>query len=213
MKILVIGSAEQAAECQEKFGPAGQYVLCSSWMEAKPMLGETEVVFDFLGADSPPEQTPDIFVDTSRTTLAGWRKRHGVTHSRTFGFCGLPTFVRREILEAVVPAEDSLSDLERICQRLGTSFEVVGDQAGLVTPRVICMIINEAYLTLAEGTATRQDIDLAMKLGTNYPLGPFEWGERIGLANVVDVLRAAYEETRDERYRICPLLIEQARLA
>lgn len=177
------------------------------------MLEDTEVVFDFFGADSPPERIPDVFVDTSKIKLADWRKRYGVTHVRTFGFCGLPTFLRRDVLEVALPAGGSLSQLEKICQRLGTPFAVVVDQAGMVTPRVICMIINEAYFTLEEGTATRQDIDLAMKLGTNYPFGPFEWGQRIGLSNVVDVLKAVYEETRDERYQICPLLIEQARLA
>ncbi|HRG10176.1 MAG TPA: 3-hydroxyacyl-CoA dehydrogenase family protein, partial [Cyclobacteriaceae bacterium] len=57
-----------------------------------------------------------------------------------------------------------------------------------MTPRVICMIINEAYFTVEEGTATREDVDLAMKLGTNYPLGPFEWTEKIGLQNIVNVL-------------------------
>jgi 3-hydroxybutyryl-CoA dehydrogenase len=68
------------------------------------------------------------------------------------------------------------------------------------------MIINEAFYTVQEGTATRQDIDLAMKLGTNYPYGPFEWCERIGIRHVYELLQAMYDDTRDERYKVCPLL-------
>jgi 3-hydroxybutyryl-CoA dehydrogenase len=76
----------------------------------------------------------------------------------------------------------------------------------MVSPRVVCMIINEAFYTNAEGTASEKDIDLAMKLGTNYPLGPFEWAEKIGIENVYEVLEAVYEDTGDERYKINPQL-------
>ena len=68
------------------------------------------------------------------------------------------------------------------------------------------MIINEAYYTVEEGTATCEDIDLAMKLGTNYPYDPFEWTQKIGIRNVCQVLSAVFENTKDERYTICPLL-------
>lgn len=68
------------------------------------------------------------------------------------------------------------------------------------------MIINEAYYTVQEGTASRLDIDQAMKLGTNYPYGPFEWCQRIGIKHVYELLEAVYEDTHDERYKICSLL-------
>jgi 3-hydroxybutyryl-CoA dehydrogenase len=76
----------------------------------------------------------------------------------------------------------------------------------MVTPRVIFMIINEAYFTVQEGTARKADIDQGMKLGTNYPYGPFEWSELIGLQHVYELLEAVYEDTKDERYKICSLL-------
>jgi 3-hydroxybutyryl-CoA dehydrogenase len=68
------------------------------------------------------------------------------------------------------------------------------------------MIINEAYYTSEEGTALREDIDLAMKLGTNYPYGPFEWAKRIGTNQVIKLLDRVYNKTNDERYKICTLL-------
>ena len=74
------------------------------------------------------------------------------------------------------------------------------------------MIINEAYFTVQEGTAEKDAIDQAMKLGTNYPHGPFEWAEMIGLENVLDLLEAVYADTRDERYKVCPLLKKEVNL-
>ena len=68
------------------------------------------------------------------------------------------------------------------------------------------MIINEACYTLQEGTASIPDIDLGMKLGTSFPYGPFEWADRIGLEDIYTTLEAVYDDTKDERYKICPLL-------
>jgi 3-hydroxybutyryl-CoA dehydrogenase len=80
----------------------------------------------------------------------------------------------------------------------------------MITPRVVCMIINEAYFTAEAGTASREDIDTAMRLGTNYPYGPFEWAQQIGVKHVYDVLTAVHRATGDERYRVCNLLKEEA---
>ena len=217
MKILVVGNADQAAACREKFGPLMEYSVCATWSEANAHTEESHVVFDFGGARSnaqvsiQKEMSSALFVDASFISLREWQRRTGARVPNTYGFCGLTTFLSREVLEVILPPGGKRENLERVCRELGTPFQVVADQAGLVSPRVICMIINEAYYTLEEGTATQKDIDLAMKLGTNYPFGPFEWAERIGLQQVVNVLDAVYHETRDERYRICPLLIEQAR--
>jgi 3-hydroxybutyryl-CoA dehydrogenase len=106
----------------------------------------------------------------------------------------------------VLLKENDAEKLKDICQQLQTKFLLIDDRVGLVTPRVICMIINEAYYTFQEGTATKEDIDLGMKLGTNYPFGPFEWCNRIGIRHVYELLEAVYEDTNDERYKICPLL-------
>ena len=76
----------------------------------------------------------------------------------------------------------------------------------MVTPAVITMIINEASFLLMEQTASVTDIDAAMKLGTAYPFGPFEWANKIGLKNVVDVLVAMKENSGEARYELCPLL-------
>lgn len=69
-------------------------------------------------------------------------------------------------------------------------------------PRTIAMIINEAFFAIEENLASSEAIDLAMKNGVNYPLGPVEWGKKIGLQHVVELLTELHEVTEDPRYRI-----------
>lgn len=73
---------------------------------------------------------------------------------------------------------------------------------GFHYPRVISMIVNEAYFALGDNLATPEAIDLAMKFGVNYPIGPIEWGEKIGLKYIIDLLTEYAEITEDPRYRI-----------
>jgi len=77
---------------------------------------------------------------------------------------------------------------------------------GAIVARVLAAIVNEAASAVAEGVATPDAIDTAMRLGTNYPSGPLEWGERIGLAPVVGTLDTLHESVPDGRYRVTPLL-------
>jgi 3-hydroxybutyryl-CoA dehydrogenase len=99
-----------------------------------------------------------------------------------------------------------LETVEEYLKGKGYHPERVVDFSCLVFRRVLFMVINEAIHVLWEGTASRDDIDKAMKLGTNYPMGPLEWGDRIGLERVYEGLRSLHEEYGDERYRPCPLL-------
>ena len=213
MNILVIGNEHNGQECREKFGAEHTWLQASSHQEAQLHLPQAEVIFDFVPETPKGLQiyaNKIVFLNTTLISLSTFTKDHSVTGARFFGFCGLPTFLNRESLEVSVVQEGDVAGLQEICGRLNTKYALVADTVGMVTPRIICMIINEAYYTVAEGTATRSDIDLAMKLGTNYPYGPFEWAHRIGLKLVYEVLAAVHLATRDERYLICPLLKQEA---
>lgn len=216
MNILVIGDELNLAECQQKFGVSHAWRHAKDRTEAAFLLNTAEVVFDFLKNPSSNDMAiynnkkRVVFINTSLITLQSLITNKDTYNSNFFGFCGLPTFVNRELLEVSILKESDLPFLDEICKQLNTKYACVADSVGLVTPRIICMIINEAYYTVEEGTATRSDIDLAMKLGTNYPFGPFEWGQKIGIAHVYDLLAAVHAATQDERYLICPLLKQEA---
>ena len=100
---------------------------------------------------------------------------------------GWNSFLKRNLVEAA-GADENKKAAEKIFSCFNKSTEWVPDITGFITPRVISMIINEAWFTLDEKVSTKEEIDTAMKLGTNYPYGPFEWGATIGLKNVYELL-------------------------
>jgi 3-hydroxybutyryl-CoA dehydrogenase len=91
--------------------------------------------------------------------------------------------------------------LERTpCELAVRHYCLVPDIPGLISGRILAAIINEAWFTLQDGVSTKEEIDLAMRLGTNYPVGPFEWGERIGL----EAVHALLAKMSDTERQYCP---------
>ena len=215
MHIVVLSGPEMAAEFKQKFQEEREgvsYTFLHSHNLLDEQLKPSDVVFDFLLHEQPerlnlyaPGQL--VFCHAATVQLAALAKEAELEQPCTLiGFNGLPTLFNREVLEVSLLNRQDEERLKEVCEALGTGYLLVEDRVGMVTPRMICMIINEACYTLQEKTAGTQDIDLGMKLGTNYPKGPFEWANQIGIANVYKVLEAVYEDTKEERYKICPLL-------
>jgi 3-hydroxybutyryl-CoA dehydrogenase len=107
---------------------------------------------------------------------------------------GWPGFLEREIHELAAPDEETAGKITAVYESLGRSCRIVPDTPGLITARILATIINEAWYTWEQGVSTKEEIDTAMKLGTNYPLGPFEWSERIGITPI-SLLLAALSKT------------------
>jgi 3-hydroxybutyryl-CoA dehydrogenase len=134
--------------------------------------------------------------------------------SKLFGMNSFPHLIERDIWEMCNPFQIDVSLLNPLWETLQiTSVEWMKSRVGFFTSRVLCMIINEAYFTVQEGTATKNDINTAMKLGTNYPKGPFEYVDLFGIDLVYKQLEALYQDTHDERYKICSLLKSEFLLA
>ena len=227
MHILVIDGSHVEAEFRAKFGPAHQYsflnpdlALEESWKEVDQQIQSAASTADVAFCFHPlTSQVASFFendklpifeeiIHLSLTEMLSYEA--GFPAGLRFGFCGLPTLFNRSLLEVSLYHEVDREKLAETCAALGTDYRVVADRVGLVTPRVICQIINEACFTVQEGTATMQDVDLGMKLGTNYPHGPFAWANAIGVTRVYAVLKAMWDDTHDERYKVCPLLKQQA---
>lgn len=118
-----------------------------------------------------------------------------------------PGMLERPIVELAMDASLSGSPLAELMQALQWNYQLVPDICGMITPRVIASIINEAYHTAGEGISSRSDIDTAMKLGTSYPYGPFEWARRIGIDKVYALLKEL--SRNDDRYRPATALQEE----
>lgn len=104
-----------------------------------------------------------------------------------------PGMLQAALVEAAGP-EALQASADAVFSHFGKQAVWLPDRNGLVTPRVVSMIINEAYHALSEGVSSEEAIDTAMKLGTNYPLGPFAWARQIGLECVLQLLNALAEE-------------------
>ncbi len=122
--------------------------------------------------------------------------------SRINGWNG---FIKRNSWEvAGVPTDES----ELILKAMKKNIIRVPDDPGFISARIIAMIINEAYFAKAEKVSTEKEIDIAMKLGTNYPYGPFEWASKIGIKNIYKLLKTL--SATDKRYSPSSLLEKEA---
>ena len=112
-----------------------------------------------------------------------------------------------EIVRALESAPGTLQAIEDVAHRMGKETVVVRESPGFITSRVNAMIGNEAFYMLQEGVASAHDIDKALKLGLNHPMGPFELVDLVGLDTRLAVLEFMHR-TMGEKYRPCPLLVQ-----
>lgn len=141
----------------------------------------------------------------STTEAASWAARP----AQVVGWGALPPLEKGGTVEVALGLQSSeavLNMAQAFWASLGLQTTRVADGPGLVRARILSMLINEAAVALMEGVATPADIDTAMRLGANYPLGPLAWGDVIGLDVVLGVLRGLHAEYGEDRYRPCPLL-------
>jgi len=210
MKIAVLGTGKKAEAWKAKNLNANSY----AWVQDTKSHADFDVFIDldfdenFTNLLSYSTNTKTLFlVSAVNISLEGAFAENQIKQHdlKIIGINSLPTMVDRTTLEYTNPYNIEIpSDL---FETLGyTASTKVDSRVGLVTPRIICMIINEAFYTVQEGTANAADIDTAMKFGTNYPKGPFEFLELMGIKNVYNTLNAVYNDTHEERYKICGLL-------
>lgn len=121
---------------------------------------------------------------------------------------GWPTFLKRTVAELACKNENTMPAAKKIFAMLNRKTEWVPDVKGFVSARVVSMIINEAFFALQENVSQKEEIDTAMKLGTNYPYGPFEWAGKIGLKKIAALLTALSEN--ENRYQPAALLLKEA---
>lgn len=141
----------------------------------------------------------------STTRIASWTNRP----ERVAGFATFYPVEEKKVVELTVgikTQEDCVQRGEELFQLLGKETVRVKDMPGLVFPRILSLIINEAVRSLDEGVASAEEIDTGLRLGTNYPLGPLRWADQVGLDEVLTVLEGLQQETGDDRYRPSPLL-------
>ncbi len=180
-----------------------------------------EAVFEEMGVKKEVYQEidqlcPPEVVFASNTSSLSVTEMASAT-SRPDRFLGMhffnpaPVMKLIELIKGSETSDETMALARDLSLRLGKEPVVVRESAGFVVNRLLVPMMNEAFNLLMEGVATAEDIDKAMKLGTNMPMGPFELADFTGLDVGLAVMEVLYEETGDPRFRPSPLLRQYVR--
>ena len=192
-------------EAKEKAAP-----LSMEWLTHPRALTDQTICFDFLYNDDATHQA-DLVAFQQKGGIVVVNAVLETSQSLPAGFVRInawPGFLANQRLEMVCKDVTTQNQLCNVLRQIDRVPEWVPDQIGFIALRVICSIINEAYIALGEGVSDKKQIDLAMQLGTNYPLGPFAWAEKIGKKRVLSLLKKLSEES--SRYSPAALIEQEA---
>ncbi|WP_333860374.1 3-hydroxybutyryl-CoA dehydrogenase [Clostridium sp.] len=116
-----------------------------------------------------------------------------------------------EIIRGMATSQETFDIIKEVSVKIGKTPVEVAEAPGFVVNRILIPMINEGIGILAEGIAAAEDIDTAMKLGANHPMGPLALGDLIGLDVCLAIMDVLYNETGDSKYRAHPLLRKYVR--
>jgi 3-hydroxybutyryl-CoA dehydrogenase len=203
----LIGLA-QAADYEAKlFRDADAAAISSSLIVETLSDGEARKrqILKKLDSGSPSAVILTSCLGFSTTRIAAWTSKP----ERVVGFATFYPLKDKKVVElssGLRTVDSALTAAETFFRALGKEPTRAKDAPGLVFPRILSLIVNEAARALDEGVAEASEIDTAMKLGVNYPEGPLRWADRAGIDEVLAVLQGLQAETGDDRYRPAPLI-------
>ncbi len=111
-----------------------------------------------------------------------------------------------EIIRGAATSEETYAATKGLAEKMGKTTVTSKDFPGFIVNRILIPMLNEACFALMEGLATAEDIDTAMKLGTNQPMGPLQLADFIGLDTCLYIAQVLHQGLGDDKYRPCPLL-------
>lgn len=217
----LVGDAGLVAEYSAVMQSHGVPVMeLRSIASLKSSATKVTIAFELTLSDGPGKRSnlkeldaalaPDVPVVTNAVTATVLSQSAGLKHpGRLIGIAAFPTLIANRLVElapSLHTTQETAENVTAFFASLKKERTLSEDAVGMVMPRILCQMINEACYALQNDTASPKDIDTAMKSGAHHPHGPIEWGESIGFRSVLAVLDALHAWHRDERYSAAPLL-------
>lgn len=119
----------------------------------------------------------------------------------------VPVMKLVELIRGLQTSEETYQSMLKFCEKLGKTTVLAIDTPGFIVNRILCPMVNEAIFLLQEGVKA-EDIDAAMKLGTNQPMGPLTLADFVGLDTLLFIMQVLHRELGEDKYRPCPLLVK-----
>ncbi len=146
----------------------------------------------------------------SITEIASVTKRPDKVIGMHF-FNPVPVMKLVEIIRGFVTSDETYNIAKEVVEKIGKTPIEVSEAPGFAVNRILCPMINEAIFVYAEGIASARDIDKAMMLGANHPIGPLALADLVGLDTLLLVLEGLHKELGEDKYRPAPLLRKMVR--
>jgi 3-hydroxybutyryl-CoA dehydrogenase len=216
-KLVAKGKMEQSAMdgTLANITKATEYADCSDadlFIEAIAEDMETKHVI-FGEIEAVAKEDAILSTNTSSlsiTEIASKSKRPEQIIGMHF-FNPVPVMKLIEIIKGMLTSEEVHKAIFELSQKIGKTPVSVDEAPGFVVNRILVPLVNEGVGILADGVATKEEIDTAMKLGANHPMGPLELGDLIGLDVCLAIMEVLYNEFGDTKYRPHPLLRKMVR--
>jgi len=159
-----------------------------------------------------PALRPDALIASNTSSLS--ITRLGASTDRPSRFMGMhfmnpvPAMQLVELIRGIATAEETFALVKEMTLKLGKQAVSAEDFPAFIVNRILLPMINEAVYTLYEGVGSVSNIDTALKLGANHPMGPLELADFIGLDTCLAVMQVLHDGLADTKYRPCPLLVK-----
>jgi 3-hydroxybutyryl-CoA dehydrogenase len=190
-------------------GDLDSFAACDLVVEAAT---EREEIKRAIFADVSKRLAPDAILATNTSSIPITRLAQAAPDPARFigvhFFNPVPVMALVEVIRGLATAPETVSAVEQFAKSLGKEVVHAFDAPGFIVNRILLPLLNEAIFALGEGVAGVRDIDTAIRLGLNHPMGPLTLADFVGLDTCLEICKVLHETTGDPKFRPAPLLVK-----